>query len=680
MFNMAPNIEDGMKYALGEISDSPEREESDAAWVGFVHSEYDTRLGLTELDRRSEEENHGIYTGLNFGQWPEAVRSETKKDLSQFNFVAKAINSVTGHFLRNWWDVDYESVGGENSDDITIIKELFYFDKDIGDWMEEFRKFIKNGVIRSGDLMMTVDYSHNPDFGNIAIKTMMPGTVLWDTNWTDDNSKTAKNCFASTYRTPKELIRMFPEKKERIDTMVRLKAFEESDEAVNSVGGSIPRFDLREQYNNTYLVIDYYYMSPKETKRKFGLSNGKDWVDVPSEAGEAWYEVNKVDADTVIEQTVVEDICYVTTIVPELDLSEAMQDKPTLLQLGRLPFFRWSYNSHLGKNVGLMDWLKDPQRYTNEMFSLIHTMIQNTRRTKIIDPEAFGDHENLDELKEKILRGDEAVFTEPGASKEFPNIIQEGSPSSPLGQEMNFAQMVMNSTDKITTTNAAMSGEGGSERSALHFDLKREQGEIGMTMQQEGLRAVLKEIAEAYFHASKSLYGGMYRSFESPHANIEINVEMDDGRVINDITNIPRGKVIVTDSPAALSRKTNDRVMATQILSTLGDSDVAARTVALKAIFKSLETFNEAEKEEIANSLDLSRDVGLKNMALQNSNIELQLLQTETMKQQMLNPQTANPSEDGQGGDAQGGDGHGGREATPQMMDELQVRQQQMQR
>lgn len=641
-----PTVDARMEYALEEETKGYNREGlSEAEWLNKIYSEFEDRLSITQTERESEEENHRIYTGSDFGQWPqEILDSCSEKDLSQFNFTLKKVNSVVGNLVRNWWDIDYVSTDGTAGDDLSLVRDLYFTDKELCDWDLEFSEFLKNGSIRAGDMMMYVDYRHDANFGNIALKSMTPGTVLWDVNWTSAHSGDCKNAYTVSYMTPREMQQKFPLKSDRIDALVRSQSMESDSFELpyNGVRDSIPRRDLTREYNKKKRVIQYHHMETEMKPHKLGWSLSGGFVDVPLDAEDSWFEVNEVDKDSVIESTEKTQIYYVTTFAPDLDISQALEHKPGQLQIGRLPFFHWSYNRHNGKDIGLVDLIKDPQRYYNEMMSLTHEIIQNTRRTIMVDPEPFGDVANLDELRTKFKKGNEVVFTEPGASREYPNAIQAAETSTPMGQEINFAQQVYADTEKITPAIAALEGIGGGERSALQFDLKREQGEVNMTLIHNSVKLFLNEIAEAYLLAAQGLYGGMYRVFKSPLGTTEINVPQNDGRILNDITAIPRAKVIVTESPAAISRRVSDRMLAMQILQSLGD-DPVTRSFAVDTIFRSFESIPESQKEAISQSLALSREVAIGNMALQNSNVELQLLQTETMKQQMLNPQMANP-------------------------------------
>jgi hypothetical protein len=415
-------------------------------WVQFLNSEYYDRYGLTQKDRDAMEENHRMYSGLEFGQWPSEVVQACKgtKLLSQFNFLKKKVDSVVGNIVQNWYDVDYVSTDGVNDDDITLMKDLYYSDKEICDWELEFHTFLKNGIIKGADMMMYVDYRHDPNFGNIGLKTLVPGSVLYDPNWVDNNTANCKNIFTVRYMTAKDMKRAYPKMSDRIDMLIRFKEQTATEYVHNSQRDSIPRRDLREDYNNTYRVIEYHHMEKEKVKVRTAISRNGQAISVPEDASEAWFEHNKVNPEEVIEKSQWNDVYYVTAFAPDLDLSQPLSEGYGYLQVGRLPFFHWSYNRHNGRDIGLIDDLKDSQVYYNEMMSLVHELIKSTRRTKIIDPEMFGDVSSLDDLKEKFTDPTGVVFTEPGASREFPNGIISSDVSTPSGNEMNFMSVLMN--------------------------------------------------------------------------------------------------------------------------------------------------------------------------------------------------------------------------------------------
>ena len=140
------------------------------------------------------------------------------------------------------------------------------------------------------------------------------------------------------------------------------------------------------------------------------------------------------------------------------------------------------------------------------------------------------------------------------------------------------------------------------------------------------------------------MYGGMYRKFQSPFGTLEINKPLPDGRVINDITSIPRAKVIVTESPEGLSKRTNDRAIAMQGLQYLSDQPFA-RALFTQKLLNAMDNVSATEKEAIKKATDMDMEYIMNQLAANNYQAELSVLQMEQARQQMLNPQAAPPQQ-----------------------------------
>lgn len=643
-----PEVDERIKLATEDRSmlerDNMGDGYSRADKVRFLYSEFRQRESITNHTRQDENENHGIYTGIGFGQWPQQVLDElakqnrTKKDLSQFNFVFKKVNDIVGYLVRNWYDIDYASISGEDSETLQYMRDLYFSDKDLCDWDTEINDMLTNGCIKSGELMLHVDYRHDGKFGNIGVKSMPPGSVLRDVNWTTKNSGDCRNAFTATYMTPKEMKERYGTKNDRIDTLIRVRAMEETDRDVFQ-GHSIPHYNLDEEYNKTYRVLEYHHMETEKRKKRIGITSSGSFVDVPAEADEAWFEYNQVNQETVIEDEDFVEVYYLTTICPDLDPEQPLEDRKGLLQMGRLPLIHWSYGRQNGIDVGVVDLIKDPQRYYNQMLSLSHEIIAFARRVRVIDPGAFGnDSVNLDELEEKLNTPGATVFSEHGASLEFPNAIQEASPSTYTGNELNLAETARITADGLTPYNASMAGEGASGvRSAKHFDGQREQGEVNLSLLNDSVKRFNNELAECYFYAAQSLYGGLYRMFHvEGKGAVEINKPSFSGTVANDISRLPRAKVVITESPEGVSRRINNRSTAFETLNAMGNADPLINNMMGEIIMQSFDYLTKEQRSAITEQFEKQRELINVNQEAQASQA---ILMTEQSKMQIAQMQ-----------------------------------------
>lgn len=583
--------------------------------VRKIFSHFSSALGFSSEDRAREEENHSIYTGLKYGQMPKALLAKLAEegrmqDLSQFNYVMKKVNDMVGTLTSNWYDIDFLSVDEVGSDTVTAFKSLFYSDKDLCDWDSDIMTFLRNGAIYGADLMMYVDYSYDNSFGNIGIRALEPGTVIRDPNWTTNNSKDCRYAFTVSYMTAEEMKMKYRTKSERIDLMIKLKELEDGIQGDLYTGRSIPRSSLNDEYNKEYRVIEYHNMRTEKRKLTVGMSNGM-LVDVPENATEEWYAYNGVDRNNTISSYDSVEVYYITAICPELDMESPLEDRKAMLQLGRLPIIHWSYNRHNGKDIGIVDLLRDPQRYYNAMLSLSKEIVSYSKRARIIDPAAFGDDTvDLAELEKKIARPGATLFGASNFSRDFPNAIMESGASTYTGNELALADTARNASESLTPINSAMAGQGAGERSAEHFNAKREQGEINSTTLNASVKQFNNELAECYFYAAQSLYGGMYRVFKTKNGDsIEINVPMADGTVANSILDVSRAKVIVSESPEGVSKRANDRTAAFQALQYMGDGSPIGRSYLMEIIFNSMDNIPEAKRAEINKGMALDREV-----------------------------------------------------------------------
>jgi hypothetical protein len=615
--------------------------------VRYLYSEFRQRESITQELRYQEDENHGIYTGVGFGQWPQQVLAElakngrSRKDLSQFNFTFKKVNDIVGYLVRNWYDIDYVSIDGEADEALQYMRDLYFSDKDLCDWETEINDMLTNGCIRSGELLMTVDYRHDGKFGNIGVKSLPPGSVLRDVNWTTQNSGDCRSAFTVTYMTPKEIKERYKTKSDRIDTLIKIRAMQETDRNVYQ-GYSIPHFNLDEEYNKVYRVLEYHHMETETRKKRIGITAFGQFVDVPEEANDEWFEYNYVNPETVLEDEERVEVYYITTICPDLDPEEPFEDRKGLLQMGRLPLIHWSYGRQNGVDIGIVDLIKDPQRYYNQMMSLSHEIIAFARRVRVVDPGAFGnDTMNLDELKEKLNTPGETVFSEHGASLEYPNAIQEASPSTYTGNELNLAETARNTAEGLTPYNASMGGDASSGvRSAKHFDGQREQGEVNLSLLTSSVKRLNSELAECYYYASQSLYGGLYRKFYvEGKGSVEVNKPEADGSVSNDISRLPRSRVVITESPSGITRRLNNRTTAFETMQYMGNADPLVNNMMSEIIFKSFDHLTPEQDAEIEAQFAEQRELIRSNQRAQAAQAELMTeqskMQIAQMQQQM---------------------------------------------
>ena len=111
-----------------------------------------------------------------------------------------------------------------------------------------------------------------------------------------------------------------------IDLMVSAKEESSTESLYNSVRDSIPRRDLREDYNNTYRIVEYHHMEKEQVKVRTAIGVNGIPVVIPESADDAWLQANQIIPENIIETKAYNDVYYVTTFAPDLDLNEPLAE------------------------------------------------------------------------------------------------------------------------------------------------------------------------------------------------------------------------------------------------------------------------------------------------------------------------------------------------------------------
>lgn len=675
-----PDISVRVKSAMSDklLTNPHNRKVNKSNIVTRTSAEYKARLSITQDDREREEENHKLFMGLEFDQLhPDLIKmleeSGQVKDLSQFNVIQKACLSVLGYMQKNGQDIDFLSTDGSTDELLEIMKDLYFFDKEACDWEREITDARLNGVIYSGELMMYKDFSVDPIYGNIGVKSMPPGSVLRDPQWTNNHSGDCRSVFTVRRMRPDEIKDRYGNKAELIDAYVRMLA----DQVSTSKGyqkGELPYSSPEEVYNSAYPVIEHHYMKREKKKSTVGITYGMTPISIPDDADEEWYRLNNVIPGATTTSEEWRDYYYVTTICPDLCPVEPLEDGLGSLQVGRIPIFQWSYNRHGGRNAGIPDLLRDPQRFINEMIQLIHDTLANGKKMTFIDENIFdGDEAKMLEVKKKYNDPRSVAFVD---MSDGTDPVKQGGQVVSINQETAFIERIIALKDQMVTFTQSLQGIGEGERSGLLFEMKHEAAETGMSPLQESQGYWINEIAEGWFYAAQALNGGIYRSFVNNKGDRrELNSPQPDNTVKNDITQIPRAKIIVRESEQGLSRRTNKKMTAYQAAETFGPMFPESIPVWVKMFLESSDGLTQSAKETAIQLCDMKIDATVSGLMAQDKGAEAQVVNSEMMIQQMVTAMTQGAMQAAMGGQQQPVNGQAAPQQEQPIAEEQAVQQ-----
>jgi hypothetical protein len=330
------------------------------------------------------------------------------------------------------------------------------------------------------------------------------------------------------------------------------------------------------------------------------------------------------------------DVYYVTTICPSISRYLILEDKKGLIQLGRLPFFPWSCARINGKNSGIPDLLKSIQRTYNYRESMLDYMISTSANgAHIIDPLVVDNDQNkMNDLVKNWNKSSFKMFSSPGAISSGREFVKELPRSNVDYGIVNELTRMLDIADLISKQPATMDGRSeGSEETGILYARKQLQAEITQTILVKSKEQHQNDKGEAYALLAKQLYSGVYREFYVVGSNkkTELNVPTvtNNGIVVNnDISLLPRVKVIVSQSPEGATTRDVDRAVNTEILRVVGEFSPMNRALAVKNIMKTLNNSKEERiRYEEASELEYK---------LARSNVELQIVNTEVQKMQLM--------------------------------------------
>ena len=578
--------------------------------VLYSDREFDEALQQDNKRRESAERNWDMYSGFDYGQWSKKSVSELRssnRHVAQYNFIRGKIDGLAGSIVKNWYDIDFVPVEGETSDITKLLKGMFYSDKELLDWDTEYLNIVVDGLIHRGVEQMVIDETYSP-LGNIGFERIMPGHIILDPNWKTHNSKDLKKAWKVGYYTPDELKVMFPKKIPRIDEMVWQLANSGMDYGTDITSQSIPRFDLEKEYGSKQRVIECHYI--KETSKTIEIAidqNTGEQVELPQGTHEEKLDFvirNSilVDGET-IKRNYVDKEYWVKTFASQLDDTEYLQDKKSEIQIGRLPFFPWSSARINGVDSGVVDLLIDAQQSINKRESLSDHMISTgAHGGKLFDPSLFGqDAAKVADFKKNINKPDAIFETAPGALQRGANALVTEVPRNQYSGEIyQELQRMSGYMDVLSKQTATMEGRSESSHdTGILFARRQLQSEIALTSLTKTLQQHWNNKGEAYMLLAQQLYTGAYREFRTDYGNGEgkavtlsvniPNAEEGGREQLNSLRNMPRHKVVISQSPQGLTIRATERSINAELLQSIPPELATYRAQITQNIMKTLD-------------------------------------------------------------------------------------------
>jgi hypothetical protein len=612
--------------------------------IQFIRDKFDRAVDFDADGRDRENENWKLFSGFDYGQWDkEAVNDllAEGRHVGQYNLIRKKVEGLAGSLVKNWFDVDFVPVDGKYSDMTSVLKDLMYSDKEMLDWNSSYLHSVIDGIIYRGIEEMYISDRYSP-LGNLGFRRVMPGHVVIDPNWTSHDGWEMRELFKVAFLTPDDIKRIYKSTGADLDEFVKVFKTTVPDFDNGDTTQSYPHFDLEAPMQNSkFRVIEWHHLECEKKEVEVVLSTGDVMPEGDDNYKKEWATINHVDMSqgTYKHKTDV-DVYYVTTICPELLSSGILEDRKSEIQIGRLPFFTWSYARINGKDSGLPELLKDVQQTINKRESMIDHMIAGSANGGfMIDPLIVGDDEyKKQQMVENWNHGTMKMFTESGALSRGSNyILPLPKPNFPQ-TEINEVNRMVDYVDRISQQTGAMEGRSsGSEDSGIFFARRQLQTEIANTTVAKALEHYWSEKGEAYMLMAQQLYSHVYREFLNPASGkvtpINLSIETEEGEMkINDISLLPRHKVVISQSPEGVTQRAVDRAINVELIRVLPSENPVTRAQITANIMATLDSKSQ-DRTEMEQAAQIEKEFAVENMKTQILGLKMQQMQLAAQMQ-----------------------------------------------
>lgn len=628
--------------------------------IQFIKSEYDKAYSFDQDNRDRCENNWKMYSGFEHGQWPTQSINDLKsqnRHIAQYNFIRGKVDGLAGSIVKNWFDIDFVPVDGEYSNLTQALKELFYSDKEMMDWNDEYMLAVIDGLVYGCVEQMVINTRYN-DLGNIGFERILPGHIILDPHWKTNSGWDLKKAWKIAYLNPKEIMEIYDHKSERIKERVDLMVLHGQSYQRDETSGTVPHFNLDNIYGTQYRVIEFHHIEKekKEFEYVVGIDDKPD-VKIPEGTKpfkQEWIMNNRIDTSNgIIKKKATVDTYYVSTICPDLDNEQMLEDRKSEIQIGRLPFFIWSAARINGINSGIVELLEDAQLSLNKRESLLEHMIATSSMGGLmIDPAIVGnDSRKQQYLLDNANKPNFKMLTESGAlasGREFFKRLPEVTYQSEIHEQLERMSEYM---DRLSKQTATLEGRNESSHdTGILFARRQIQSEIAQTVLVKGLERYWNEKGEAYLLFAPQLYGGTYREFTTSSYNgkenrntVAINDTVDTpvGKITyNDITTLPRHKVIVTQSPQGITVRATERAISAELLRSIPENNIVSKAQLTKNIMETLDNKDD-DREKLKAAAELEYQLAVETIKTQIVSMksqQAQLAQQMQMGQMGMQP------------------------------------------
>jgi len=601
-----------------------ERNPTLAARSNFITRQFDRYEEYWQSDIERVIRNARMYWHVNFGQWPQFVvdklRDEGRRPPT-FPIIPDKIETLIGSFLANGFDMKYEPMDGK-IDSLTLkLQDMYFSDKYNMDWDSSDIESLLDGFICVGYERMTVNNKVD-DFGNLAFEVPNPRHLYLDPGWKTMYTRDLLNYMVYDIKTATQIIDTYPNSSQKLKDLAEREKLEGIDYGYNY--GGAPRYrTVDEKWSSGHKVIEIHWVEKTDRWWEYDKKNRCFFPDTgfaphskeDRQAKIQYIQMMKIGPDDITKMKQEKRTKYIEAICPTIDNELFLTSGKDIIQTENCNLYCKGIRFK-GQWQGIVDRLYDLQIGVNKGEMNIQDIQQRTAKGAFLLDRALagGDPELEQQIEEAWNDPAARIWVDEGSTEQLAKggiipLPTATADASHFRQTERYYDLA----DRFSKVPAAQDARTeGSKESGKLYGMKYEAGLVGMKYLSKGYETNKRDKAEAYLLQAKITYAGVPRTFGKADTKDVFSINQPATNTLNgkkvtldDISKMPRMKVVITPSRAGVNVRTENRRQYMEYAETLVDP--ADRLLRIIFTVSAAETgeFSDETKEEIRHAGEL---------------------------------------------------------------------------
>jgi hypothetical protein len=643
---------------------------SDYELTRNVISEADRAVTARAEDRKRCERCWKMYFPVDGGQWDDADKAVLRAEhrhIAQYDVIGPKIDTLAGSLLADLPDLSWSPVEGQGGAVTEAVAKDYYSDRELYDYDDALLRVFRDGLVHSGDAYLFTDSRYGVKRNRVGREP--PGFLVWDPYWQTDDDRDAELVFRFRFLSPERLVQMFGHKSERLLAAIREQQQRAADFPVDTAG---QKRRLHTSVGDEYKIIEKHYLKHIKGKRLMGRREGsEEFIPFPVDRDEDFLRVfgdlNGVDWTTVVTTNYEERVHYFTTVCEDLQELLAAEEKSEV-QVNGLPFFHFSTRRYEGSDMGIVESMIDAQQTINKRESLITELISKANGgSTFVNENLFLDDAKWQEWQKNANKpGHKERVPLDGVQTPMLHLAANQYPAAVLDQLGRMFDKVIPLVSRVSESMNSIADSGDS---GILYERKYQVNLIALTMINRSIRRFVNNIGEAYFYQWQNNNKDVTRTVELGNGNaVVLNNTVGGGVVFNSVMDVPRCRVVVTESTKSQTYQMRYRSIWSEVMKSIPpDAAPGQFLLVMKLFFDTLQMKD--EDREVLNQLNemmmvQAKVMGFKNLTALQTAIQNDTLQSKQIQQQLDQMVTQMQQRPPEGWESQGAPQEGGSYAV----------------